>query len=381
MKNPKQTEAPAKRLASLDALRGFDMFWIIGGENVVHGMANSTGLPFFKALSIQFQHQPWQGFHFYDLIMPLFLFMVGMSIPFSLSKRLASGESHNHIYLHSFKRALVLFVLGMVCQCNLLALDISKLFIIHDTLQSIAIGYFFSIIIFTKLNLKYQLVIVSGLLLVYWAILQFVAVPGHQAGELTLDSNISKYVEQSVFGRFDDAPSPYTWFLGSLGFVATVMSGVFASTVIRSKNIKIRWVKSSDLQIHKTLALATIGLSLAIAGQVANIWFPIIKPLWTPSFVLFSSGLSFLLMALFYFIIDVKGYQRWAFWLKVIGMNSIAVYMAVHLIYFEGIAQNIVFGFEQYMGGYYFVLRSLAALSIIYGALYYMNKKGTFIKV
>lgn len=381
MKNSKQTEVPAKRLASLDALRGFDMFWIIGGENVVHGMANSSGLPFFKALSIQFQHQPWQGFHFYDLIMPLFLFMVGMSIPFSLSKRLASGESHKHIYMHSFKRALVLFVLGMVCQCNLLALDISKLFIIHDTLQSIAIGYFFSIIIFTKLNLKYQLVLVSGLLMLYWAILQFVAVPGHPAGELTLDSNIAKYVEQNVFGRFDDAPSPYTWFLGSLGFVATVMSGVFASTIIRSKTIKIHWVKSSDLQIHKTLALAGVGLSLAIAGQVANIWFPIIKPLWTPSFVLFSSGLSFLLMALFYFIIDVKGYQRWAFWLKVIGMNSIAVYMAVHLIYFEGIAQNIVFGFEQYMGGYYFVLRSLIALSIIYGALYYMYKKGTFIKV
>jgi len=381
MKNSRLTEVPAKRLASLDALRGFDMFWIIGGENVIHGMANSSGLPFFKALSVQFQHQPWQGFHFYDLIMPLFLFMVGMSIPFSLSKRLASGESHKHIYLHSFKRALILFVLGMVCQCNLLALDISKLFIIHDTLQSIAIGYFFSIIIFTKLNLKYQLVLTSGLLILYWAVLQFVAVPGHEAGVLTPESNIAKYVEQSVFGRFDDAPSPYTWFLGSLGFVATVMSGVFASTIIRLKNIKIRWVKSSDIQIHKTAALATVGLSLAIAGQVANIWFPIIKPLWTPSFVLFSSGLSFLLMALFYFIIDVKGYQRWAFWLKVIGMNSIAVYMAVHLIYFEGIAQNIVFGFEQYMGEYYFVFRSLVALSIIYGALYYMYKKGTFIRV
>lgn len=381
MKHSSKLAAPAKRLASLDALRGFDMFWIIGGENVVHGMANASGSPFFKLLSFQMQHSQWTGFRFYDLIMPLFLFMVGMSIPFSLSKRLASGESHTHIYLHSFKRAAILFVLGMVCQCNLLAFDISKLFIIHDTLQSIAIGYFFSIIIYTKLNLKFQLILTSSILLLYWAILQFVAVPGHEAGILTPESNIAKYVEQGVFGRFDDAPSPYTWFLGSLGFVATVMTGVFASTIIRAKNIKIQWIKTSDLLVHKAIVLAITGLVLAIAGQFASIWFPIIKPLWTPSFVLFSSGLSFLLMALFYFIIDVKGYQRWAFWLKVIGMNSIAVYMAVHLIHFEGIAQNLVFGLEQYLGGYYFVLRSIVALTIIYGALYYMYKKGTFIKV
>lgn len=380
--NPsQQPSAPAKRLASLDALRGFDMFWIIGGENVVHGMANSSGLPFFKFLSFQMQHSQWTGFRFYDLIMPLFLFMVGMSIPFSLSKRMASGESHKHIYLHSFKRAVILFILGMVCQCNLLAFDISKLFIIHDTLQSIAIGYFFSIIIFTKLNLKYQLILTSGLLLLYWAILQFVAVPGHEAGVLTPESNIAKYVEQNVFGRFDDAPSPYTWFLGSLGFVATVMTGVFASTIIRSKNLEIHWIKSLDLPVQKAIVLAVTGFILALAGQIASIWFPIIKPIWNPSFVLFSSGLSFLLMAFFYFIIDVKGYQRWAFWLKVIGMNSIAVYMAVHLIHFEGIAQNLVFGLEQYLGEYYFVLRSLVALAIIYGILYYMYKKGTFVKV
>jgi len=381
MNNSKLSSAPTKRLASLDALRGFDMFWIIGGENVVHGMANASGLPFFNALSMQMQHSQWTGFRFYDLIMPLFLFMVGMSIPFSLSKRMEGGESHKHIYLHTFKRAAILFVLGMVCQCNLLAFDISKLFIIHDTLQSIAIGYTFSVIIYTKLNLKYQLILTSGLLLLYWSILQFVAVPGHEAGVLTLDSNIAKYVEQSVFGRFDDAPAPYTWFLGSLGFVATVMSGVFASTIIRSKKLKISWLKSSDLLVHKALMLAIVGLALATAGQVAAIWFPIIKPIWNPSFVLFSSGLSFLLMAFFYFIIDVKGYQRWAFWLKVIGMNSIAVYMAVHLIDFEGIAKNLVFGLEQYLGEYYFVLKSIVALTVIYCILYYMFKKGTFIKV
>lgn len=373
-------EKPA-RLGSLDALRGFDMFWIIGGEVVFTALAKASNNSFLNAIAVQMDHVEWEGFRFYDLIMPLFLFMVGMAIPFSLSKRLASGESHKHIYLHTLKRAVILFLLGMVCQCNLLALDPSKLFIIHDTLQSIAIGYLFSVIIYTRLNLKFQLILTSGLLLLYWAILQFVAVPGYEAGLMTPEINIAKYVEHLVFGRFDDAPSAYTWFLGSLGFVATVMTGVFASTIIRSEHIKIKWLNSPNKLMHKTYALVAAGLALVVAGQLANIGFPIIKHIWNPSFVLFSSGLSFLLMALFYYIIDVKGYQRWAFWLKVIGMNSIFIYMAVHLVNFNDIAQNLVFGFKQFLNEYYPVFKSIVRLAIEYGILYYLYKKGTFIKV
>ena len=366
---------------SLDALRGFDMLWIIGGSHVIEDLAKASNLPFFNTLAIQMEHQQWEGFHFYDLIMPLFLFMVGMSIPFSLSKRLASGESTKNIYLHSAKRAGILFILGMISQCNLLTFDLSKMFIIHDTLQSIAIGYLFSVIIYSRLNLKYQLGITAALLITYWAILQFIAVPGHEAGILTRESNIAKYVEQLVFGRFDDAPAPYTWFLGSLGFVATVMSGVFASTILRAQTLKFRWLTCENLMIRKTVTLFVTGLALIITGQVLSIWFPIIKPIWNPTFVLFSSGLSFMLMAAFYFIIDVKGYQRWAFWLKVIGMNSIAIYMGVHFIDFAAISHKIFFGLEQFMGNYYLSFKSVGRLGIEYVILYYMYKKGTFIKV
>ena len=119
-----------------------------------------------------------------------------------------------------------------------------------------------------------------------------------------------------VFGRFDDAPSPYTWFLGSLGFVATVMSGVFASTLIRG-NYTLGWLKSDNTQVHKTSLLILVGVSLLVVSLILNHWFVVIKPIWNPTFVLLTSGISFLLIALFYFIIDVKGYQRWAFWLRV----------------------------------------------------------------
>ena len=369
------------RLVSLDALRGFDMIWIIGGENVIHHLAKATDMPLFNAFAVQMRHQAWEGFHFYDLIMPLFLFMVGMSIPFSLSNRLAKGESKKRIYFHSFKRAIILFLLGMVCQCNLLAFDPDKLYIIHDTLQSIAIGYFFSIVIYTTLKPEKQLLLTFGLFLFYWCILRFVPVPGHEAGILTPESNIAKYVEQLVFGRFDDAPAPYAWFLGSLGFVATVMTGVFAGSIVRLKQLKIVFFKSENILVHKTIALAGVGLVLVLSGQLISLWYPIIKAIWNPTFVLFSSGLSFLLMALFYYIIDVKGYQRWAFWLKVIGMNSIAVYMSVHLIDFEGIANNIIYGTEQFVGVYYSTIKTIAGLLIIYGLLYFMYKKSVFIKV
>jgi predicted acyltransferase len=369
------------RLASLDALRGFDMLWIIGGSHVVEDFAKASNSSFFNALAVQMEHQQWDGFHFYDLIMPLFLFMVGMSIPFSLSKRLSLGDSMSQIYTHVAKRAGILFILGMISQCNLLTLDPSKMFIIHDTLQSIAIGYFFSVIIYTRLSLKSQLGVTAGLLLAYWAILQFIAVPGHEAGVLTRESNIAKYVEQLVFGRFDDAPSPYTWFLGSLGFVATVMSGVFASTILRTQELKLGWIKSSNLQIQKTFVLLGTGLVLLLSGQIISTWFPIIKAIWNPTFVIYSSGLSFLLMGIFYYIIDVKGYQRWAFWLKVIGMNSIAIYMAVHFIDFTQISHKLFAGLEQFMGDYYLSFKSIGRLGIEYGVLYYLYKKGTFIKV
>ena len=126
------------RLHSLDALRGFDLLWIIGGEMVINHLSNATNLGFMKTLSIQMTHVNWEGFRFYDLIMPLFLFMVGMAIPFSIKKRLASGDSHQKIILHALKRSAILFVFGGMLQCNFLTLDLSKMFFMHDTLQSTA---------------------------------------------------------------------------------------------------------------------------------------------------------------------------------------------------------------------------------------------------
>ena len=368
------------RLESLDALRGFDMLWIIGGGEVVQSLAKASNSGFLNILSKQMEHVTWEGFHFEDLIMPLFLFMAGMSIPFSISKRLTLGESKKKIYLHAFKRCIILLILGMIYEDNLLAFDLDNLFFIGSVLGAIGIGYFFSTIIYTRMNLKNQIWLTAGLLTAYWSILTFVPTPGQQSGVLLPESNIVKFVEHAVFGRFAINGVRYMWFLDTVGFVSTVMTGVFASTIIRG-HLRLSFIKSSDGQIHKTLILALTGLVIVCTSLVLNIWFPAIKNIWNPTFVLLTSGLSFLLIALFYFVIDVKGYKRWAFWLKVIGMNSIAVYLGVHFFSFGGLANRFVFGLEQFLGAYYPVIQSMAALTIIYIILYWMYKKGTFIKI
>ncbi len=368
------------RLESLDALRGFDMLWIIGGGNLVHALAHASNSSFLNVLSNQLNHVPWEGFHFEDLIMPLFLFLAGMSIPFSVGKRLTMGESKKRIYLHAFKRWVVLFILGLIYEGNLLAFDLDNLFIIGSVLGAIGIGYFFSTIIYTQLNLKNQIFLTTGLLLSYWTILTFIPVSGQQAGVLLPQSNIVESVEHAVFGRFVKTGVAYMWFLDTAGFVSTVMTGVFASTIIRG-NIRFPFIKSSNGEIHKTLIIAFSGSLSLFASLVLNIWFPAIKNIWNPTFVLLTSGLSFLMVALFYFVIDVKGYKKWAFWLKVIGMNSITVYLGVHFFSFDRLADTLVFGFEQFLGAYYPVIQSITELTIIYFILYWMYRKGTFIKI
>ncbi|MES2374930.1 MAG: DUF5009 domain-containing protein [Bacteroidota bacterium] len=367
------------RLESLDALRGFDMLWIIGGEAVIHSLAKANDSSFLQVLSKQMKHVRWEGFHFFDLIMPLFLFMVGMSVPFSIDKRLSIGESKQKIYLHSFKRCVILLIIGMAYDGNLLALDPNKLFF-GSVLGWIGVGYFASVVIYNQLNLKNQILLTSAFLVAYWVILTFVPVPGQQAGVLLPGSNITKYVENIVLGKFARPGVFYMWTLDVLGCIGTVMTGVFASIIIRG-NSRLSFIKSSDGRIHKTLILTLTGLALVCISLVLNIWFPIIKRIWTPVYVLLTSGLSFLLMALFYFIIDVKGYKRWAFWLKVIGMNSIAVYLAVHFISFDVIVNTFIFGLEQFLGVYYPVVKSFTALAIVYMLVYWMYKKGTFLKI
>ena len=249
-------------------------------------------------------------------------------------------------------------------------LDIEKFQIFSNTLQAIAVGYLFSSIAYIHLSKKVRYILFALALILYSVLLEVVNIPGIGNSELLPNKNIALYIDHYVFGRFDDGYQ-YTWLLTGLGFIATTLSGVFAGELLRS-NLPRKKIATY---------LLVIGISGIVIALLLNNWHPIVKKLWTSSFVLLTSGISFILLALFYWIIDVKGYKKWAFPLRVIGVNAITAYVASHVLDFPGIAKQLLFGFEQFTGAYYNAFVTLGGLGILYLLLWYMNKNKTYIKI
>lgn len=358
------------RIASIDALRGFDMLFIILLDNLFNSINVGVGSDFTKAVAQQFDHPEWFGSTIYDIVMPLFLFIVGASIPFSLSKFRDKGSKLTDVYLKLIRRFIILFVLGWIVQGHLLDLKIETFSIFSNTLQAIAVGYLFSSLSFIHFKRNIRLILFASCLILYVLLLTLPDVPGVGRGVLLPNSSFAWYVDQVVFGRFQDG-TQYTWFLSSLGFIATTMSGVFAGELIKS-----------DLPRKKiALYLLAIGLTALLLGMFASIWHPIIKKLWTSSFVLASSGVCFMLLALFYWIIDVKGKTRWAYPLRIIGMNAIVAYVLSHVFNFHLIAEQVLYGLKQYVGNYYYLVLTIGGFGLLYLILWYMYKNKTFIKV
>ena len=361
---------PSQRIVSVDALRGFDMFWIAGGGPLVMEFCKLFRNPLPPWLDRQFDHVVWEGFVGWDLIMPLFLFIVGVAMPFSVGKRVERGDSRGSIYRKVVYRVVVLWILGMIAQGHLLAFDSHNLQFYSNTLQSIAAGYLISSIALVELPIRWQAALGGALLVVYWALMRFVPVPGYGAGVLTPDGNLAMYIDKALLGRFQDG-TPYTWILSSLVFGATVLMGVLAGHLLRSKLAGTR----------KALLLAGAGLGCLAGGWLWSFAFPIIKHLWTSSMVLWSGGWCLLLLALFYWLIDVLGYRRWAFPFIVIGMNAIVAYMARDVIDFTQTSHTVFAGLAGHLGMFGDFLLAFGAFGVLWVGLYYMYRKQTFVRI
>jgi len=354
-----------ERFASVDALRGFDMFWILGAGEVLRRGFMIFANPLPQGVAAQFDHAEWIGFTAWDIIMPLFLFIVGTSMPIALSKRLARGDSRRSIYLHTLRRVCILWVLGMAAQGNLLGLEPSKFFFYSNTLQAIAAGYLVSVVLILHTGLFVQLASIIAMLVSYWLLLVLVPVPGHGAGVLTPSGNLAMYIDTLILGRFRDGTT-YTWILSSLGFASTVMLGVMSGRILNLAKGACR----------KILLLAAAGFGCIALGLLWSIWHPIIKHIWTSSFVLFSGGICFLLLAFFYWIIDVRGYSKWAFPMRVAGMNSIVAYLLTGVT--EAIlANNGAMGMGPAAG----FLAALGVLSGLWVILYLMYRFRVFVRI
>ncbi len=360
------------RLASLDALRGFDMFWIMGADRVIYALSDHTRNSFLLALGTQFHHVPWAGFHFYDLIFPLFLFMIGASIPFSFGKRLQRGDSKRQIYAHVFTRVAILIFLGMLVNGRILSYDPSKFQPTYSVLQTLALGYLVASIILLNLNLRWQIATTAGMLILYWALMTFVPVPGRVVGIYRPGGNFGDWLNDLILGRFQGIWR-FGWILQIMTNGSTAMLGVFAGHLLRTP-------KSAR---QKLLWLVALGVGCLVAGRVWGIWFPIIKDRWTSTFVLYAGGWSYLLLALFYFIIDMRGYRKWAFPFTVIGMNAIVAYMACELFApaFRLMADVFVGGLKQYVGDSYEAIAWLGGLTAVWLMLYWLYRNRTFVRV
>src|SRR5262245_61351913 len=221
-----------KRVMAIDALRGFDMFWIVGGQPLALAVAGLFAEPVPAWVSYQLEHAEWIGFTAWDLIMPLFLFVVGVAMPFSFTRRIDEGHSMADLHWKIIRRTLILFVLGMAVQGHLLDFNLSTLHLYCNTLQAIAAGYLLAGFLMLNVGVVGQIAFTALMLVGYWLLLVYVPVPGHGAGVLEPNANVALAVDEAILGRFRDG-TPYTWILSSMTFAATVLLGVMAGHVLR----------------------------------------------------------------------------------------------------------------------------------------------------
>ena len=378
----KNTHSSSKRLESLDALRGFDLFFLVALGPLMHSLARTANVEWLNESMWVFSHVSWEGFSPWDLIMPLFLFMSGISMPFSLS-RYKSISDKRPLLRRLAKRILLLWIFGMMCQGNLLALDPNTIYLYSNTLQAIATGYLITALLFLFTSRRTQIITAVVLLLVYWTAMQFITVDGYGGGNYTPQGNLAGWIDNTVLGRFRDTAQVidgkvvvadwyhYTWILSSLNFGVTVLTGLFAGYIAKDK-----------IEEKKKLKLYFgTGITMVIAGWLWNFQMPVIKTIWTSSMVLVSSGYCFLLMGLFYYWIDYKGHRSGITWLKVYGMNSIVAYMLANVVNFRCIGESLFYGLEQYMGSYYSFLMTLWNIGAVYVIIWFMYKRGIFLKV
>jgi predicted acyltransferase len=371
---PSQTAPPAasQRLMSVDALRGFDMFWIIGADSLVYALHKMSQTEPTRRLADQLEHAEWGGFHFYDLIFPMFVFIMGVSLVFSLTKTIA-GVGRAEALKRVFRRGILLFVIGIWYSGGFSSPwpDIRLM----GVLNRIALAYFFGGLLFCFFKPRALVGICVGILVGYWALMTFVPIRDIQltrsslaqiaertgdvkAAELIKDERNPSAVKNSpawaaaekifyattnrLSGKFDmglnlanhidfeylPARKYDTYFdpeglLSTIPAVATCLLGVFAGLLLGNRSLP---------GTQKVVWLISFGIAAAVLGWLWDYQFPVIKKIWTSSYVLVAGGYSAILLGLFYLIVDVWQAQTWCQPFVWMGMNSITVYLASNII-------------------------------------------------
>ena len=360
------------RLASLDALRGFDMLFIMGGEGLLCAIAAALG---FAGFGEAFGHAEWHGLHSMDIVFPLFLFMAGVSFPFSCAKSRERGLGDGRIALKSLKRGLMLVLLGLCCG-KLLSLDFSQIRV-WSVLGRIGVAWMVASWLYLVFGVKARLGIAAAILAAVTVGTIFIPAPGAAASvdPFSPEGNFGCWLDRTLTAGHTYKPlfDP-EGFAGLLPSVVTAMLGMFAGEVVRRGG--------SAATSRKALDLLSCGVVSLVLGFVLSFVFPINKALWSPSFTLVAGGISFVAFALFYWVVDVLNFRRWTFFFTVIGMNSITIYMAQRVIGFK-VARDFLFGglASLFPDAWSPVVLQLGYIAVCWLFLYFLHRKGVYLKV
>lgn len=364
---------PSTRLYSLDALRGLDMLMIMGTDEFFHQMAKATNSPFWSAISDQFEHPAWNGFHLYDLIFPLFLFLAGVATPYSIGRKIENGEPKSSLLYKVVKRGLILVLLGVIYNNGLRIQPFSEIRF-GSVLGRIGLAYLFANVIYLYSKQRYQYIWFAVCLIGYWLLLKFNAAPGFANGDLTMEGNFTSYIDRLFLpGKLYKGIHDPEGLLATIPAIGTALLGIFTGNLLKN---------SPASQMKKVYIMAIGGIGCLLLARLWNLDFPINKNLWTSSFVLNCGGYSLLLLAFFYYIIDVLGFKNWAFFLKVIGMNSILIYMSGEFIDWEYTTDSLFHWLGQLAGPtFHDVVLTFCMIVVEWFFLYFMYKKKIFLRV
>lgn len=367
---------PGKRLLSLDTLRGFDMIFIMGFASIVTAICALFPNGDSCWLATQMSHASWDGLRHHDTIFPLFLFIAGISYPFSYAKQIGKGATRGQVYAKIFRRGIILFLLGLVYN-GFFKLELSTLRI-FSVLARIGFAWMFAALLFINFKPKARAVIAAVLLVGYWLLLKFVPAPDAPgAAPLSLEGNLVGYVDRVLFpnhiyqkGLFDPEG-----LLSLIPAIVTAMLGMFTGEFVRLPEEKVSGSK-------KSLYMALAAVAMLVIGLVWSLDFPINKKLWSSTFVLVVGAYSLGLFALFYYIIDVRGWKGWTKFFEVVGLNSITIYMAQRIISFSGINRFFLGGLAglcpEPVGN---LILNIGYFMISWLFLWFLYKKKVFLKV
>lgn len=361
-----------RRLVSLDILRGFDMLFVVGGEELVVAVAALFG---FSRFGVQFGHAEWHGLHFMDLVFPLFLFLAGVSFPFSLAASQARGRTKGAVALKAVRRGLILFALGLAYNGFLKHLDWAH-FRVWSVLGRIGLAWMAAALVQLFLGLRARIALAVAILAGVTVFTQLVPAPGSAPGAdpFSAEGNFFCWLDRTLTAGHTYQPlfDP-EGFAGLLPAVVTAMFGMFVGELLKSR---------CDRSESAVRPILLIALGLGAAGGAASFVCPVNKALWSPSFSLLAGSLSCLALAFVHWAADVRGWTRWGFFFKVVGMNSIAAYLLQTVVDMKGASAFFFGGLARLLpSAVGAVVTELGFIATCWAVLYYLYRKGTFLKV